>query len=410
MRIRVAKDLVADLFFVANHIVPAVAEVVGNGLARGQDRIRRGLGNSCGDRLCFLHQTSARHDLGDQPELIGYGRIKIFADKKNVEHPVAPDQPRQAAQTHAPARHQSEISVAGAENRVIASHPNIANPTDGGAAADAITVNGRDDRNAELLDAVERSAPHLAEGALRPRILERAFLAQIRAGTEGALACAGQDDAAHVAHRFNFVQSRVKHRDEPGRDRIDRRIVQRERDDCAVALAVNRWICQETLLCEGQGPSAPNRSGSAQKTSRRWKKRTRPCSVMPSTARTTRMPNIPEISMLKLSCINKLPSPRSAPINSPTSAPVMLNTIATLRPAKMKGSELGNTTMRNSCQRDATSDRISSIFSASIVEKPTMALINTGKKEMIAAIVILDSMPIPTHTTMSEAGATLGSA
>ena len=66
--------------------------------------------------------------------------------------------------------------------------------------------------------------------------------------------------------------------------------------------------------------------------------------------------------------------------------------------------------MRNSCQRDATSERISSIFSASIVEKPTMALINTGKKEMIAAIVILDSMPIPTHTTMSGASATLGSA
>jgi len=118
------------------------------------------------------------------------------------------------------------------------------------------------------------------------------------------------------------------------------------------------------------------------------------------TASTTSTANIPEMSMLKLSCGSKLPRPRSAPMNSPTIAPVMLRTMATFSPAKMKGSEFGKITMRNVCQREATSERIRSIFSASTIENHTMELISTGKNEMIAAIRIFDSIPIPTQTTI----------
>src|SRR5208282_6095313 len=231
LRVGVREDLAADLLLVSHHLVPAVAEVVGDRLAHSMDCDRRGLGDPRCDLKRFFPQRDVRHDPGDEAQLISLGRAEVLADEEQVERVVAADVARQAQQAHAPARNEAEIGVARAKDGILRGDTDVACPAERGAAADAVAVDRGDDGLRETRDPVERAPPELAE---RPRlrgIAKTPLLAQIGAGTERLLSGAREHDAAYFLVLLDLVQYGVKPLDELHRKGVYRRIVERQRRD-----------------------------------------------------------------------------------------------------------------------------------------------------------------------------------
>src|SRR5436305_1462376 len=79
------------------------------------------------------------------------------------------------------------------------------------------------------------------------------------------------------------------------------------------------------------------------------------------------------------------------PKYSPTIAPIMERTAATLSPVNMKGSELGMRTRRNVAASPAPYERISSIDDGWTEVRPRSVLTIVGKKQSTAAIAIFEN-------------------
>ena len=108
-----------------------------------------------------------------------------------------------------------------------------------------------------------------------------------------------------------------------------------------------------------------------------------------STMQTEKLPAVSICAFIDRICT---PRPSCAPTNSPTIAPTTAKTAAMSSPAKMKGRALGNFTFQKICQRDADSERSSSIRSRSTPWNPAMLLTSSGKKVSSATITTFDVM------------------
>ena len=131
--------------------------------------------------------------------------------------------------------------------------------------------------------------------------------------------------------------------------------------------------------------------------------------MRPTSDRMSRIENWPDTSMLKFMDWMSMPSPRWAPTNSATMAPMSAKIMATSRPAITKGSALGRRSIQKICWSLAASERMRLTRSSSADLRPTIVLTSSGKKATRAALMTLEVSPSPNHTTISGARATLGS-
>ena len=102
------------------------------------------------------------------------------------------------------------------------------------------------------------------------------------------------------------------------------------------------------------------------------------------------------------------PSPRSAPIHSPTIAPSTDVVEAIFRAEKRNGSELGTRSFQKVSARLAESTRISSSDCGLTDWSPRTMLARVGKKQMNAAITTLEVIPSPKIRTRMGALASTG--
>src|SRR5262245_26030119 len=246
--IAVGEYLLAQLLLVLHHAVPGVPQVVGDGLARGQDGVGRGGGDALGDGPGHRHQLGPLHHLADEVHGMGLVRTEVLSQQEDVEGLVAADEAGEAGEAHAPARHDAEIGVAGAEHGVVGGNAVVAGPGDGGAAADAVAVDGRNDRAREGLDALQGAAAVLAEGLAVGGVLELGLLAQVGAGAERPLAGAGEDHAAHLAVGLKPIEGGVQGVEGARRYRVHRRVVERHRGDVARNLGAHERVRHSVFL------------------------------------------------------------------------------------------------------------------------------------------------------------------
>src|SRR5258706_7755944 len=85
VRIRMREHHFAELDLELHHVVPAAAQVAGDGLARGADRGGRGLADALRDLRALFHQLLALDDFGDEAHLVGLLDAEGLADQQDVE-------------------------------------------------------------------------------------------------------------------------------------------------------------------------------------------------------------------------------------------------------------------------------------------------------------------------------------
>ena len=76
------------------------------------------------------------------------------------------------------------------------------------------------------------------------------------------------------------------------------------------------------------------------------------------------------------------------PTSSPTTTPITARVLAMRNPENSGGSVVGNSTMRNTCQRVAENDRAKLIRSPSMARMADSTLISTGKNTINTATKI----------------------
>src|SRR5919199_1315112 len=102
------------------------------------------------------------------------------------------------------------------------------------------------------------------------------------------------------------------------------------------------------------------------------------------------------------------PRPLSAPVNSPTIAPIRAKPNAVCRLARIQDVALGSTIDVRIWRRSAPRMRALSTSVLSTSRAPWKALKNTAKNTRTTAVAILDDMPKPNQMTNSDASTMRG--
>src|SRR6187402_2661298 len=90
-------------------------------------------------------------------------------------------------------------------------------------------------------------------------------------------------------------------------------------------------------------------------------------------------------------------------------APIIARTVATFRPEKTYGSDVGSRTRRKTVRSLAAYERISSSEDAGTEVSPFIVFTSMGKKQRIAAIAIFEDMPVtPNQLFVIGANAMIG--